>query len=339
MSGASVWLGVGVGTVALLLRGWALRRGRRDRQDLIDDPLLRALVRMPRPGQGPLRAVLFAVGVGLLGAAAAGAVTGRGTPRVVGDTQTVLMLDASNSMLAEDVEPSRLERQRELARTLARRLGGSVGVVYFAGAGYVLSPLTTDRGAVLSYVEAVRPASVGRGGSSLAPGLSQALDVLAGGDAGASRSVVLFSDGEETRDEPLDDVIARAVAAGVRVHTVGLGTSEGGTIPLGHDAAVSDSARESALVGAGDTRAREYLRGPDGEVVVTRLEEESLRAIADTTGGVYVPGSPEGLAALLEILVVGDPPSGGSLPGGAGMFLLLSAFGLLWAEGFLFRSA
>lgn len=212
-------------------------------------------------------------------------------------------------------------------------------MVYFAGAGYVLSPLTTDRGAVLSYVDAVRPASVGRGGSSLAPGLSQALDVLAGGDAGALRSVVLFSDGEETVDEPLDDVVARALAGGVRVHTVGIGTREGGTIPLGYDDADSGSARAPARAVAGDTQPREFLRGPDGEVVVTRLEEESLRAIADTTGGVYVPGSQEGLAALMEVLAAADPGSGGSRPGGAAMFLLLSAFGLLWAEGFLFRSA
>lgn len=321
-----------MGLVAFALRIFALRRSRRDRDTLVEEPLLRLLVRMPPSVQGPLRASLFAVGVGLLAAGAGGAASGGGDRRAVGEPETVLLLDASNSMLAEDVAPSRLERQRELASALAPRLSGPVGVVYFAGAGYVLSPLTTDRGAVLSYVGGVRPASVGRGGSSLAPGLSQALNVLAGGEPGAARSVVLFSDGEETADDPIDAVLTLAVAAGVRVYTVGIGTPEGGTIPLGPEAAV------------GETQSGEFLLDPEGEVVVTRLAEESLRGIAETTGGVYVEGSPEGLATLFESLGVAESGPGSrsgspSLPGGGATLLLLFAFGLLWAEGFLFRSA
>ena len=81
------------------------------------------------------------------------------------------------------MEPSRLERQRQWAAELSIRLPGRLGVVYFAGRGYVLSPLTDDRDAVLMFVQALDPGLVGQGGTSLAEGLRQGLDVLAGGRA------------------------------------------------------------------------------------------------------------------------------------------------------------
>lgn len=333
-----VWAGVAVGLAALLLRGVALRRGRRDRDRLIEGPLLRRLLPMPPPAQGPLGAILFAAGVGAIAAAAAG--TGAAGPNRgdLGGPETVLVLDASNSMLVEDVRPSRLARQRELAQDLASRLTGPVAVVYFAGRGYVLSPLTLDRGAVSMYVEAVRPANVGWGGSALAAGLSQALGVLAGGDPDARRAVVLFSDGEETAGQGLDDALELAVRAGVRVHAVGIGTPEGGQIPLGPDAAFSPALPSDLPAGAPELERGGYLRGPDGEVVVSRLEEGVLRQIAEATGGMYLPDSTDGLADVAARLMASAGPTGGSGPGGgAGGWLLLAGFCLLWTEAFLFR--
>lgn len=322
--------------LVLALRGVAWRRGSRDRARLAEEGLLRRMVSLPSAARWWARASVLSAGAAALAAAAAGSGAGRptGTP-VTGGPETVLVLDASNSMLAEDVRPSRLLRQRELARALVGATSGQAAVVYFAGRGYVLSPLTTDLDAVLMFVEAVRPASVGRGGSALTAGIEQALDVLAGGRTEASKRIVLFSDGEETAGQGLEVAAARAREAGVAVHAVGIGTPEGARIPLGRDAAVSPfSAFRPGSEAAADGA---YLRGPDGEVVVTRLEEGVLRELARATGGSYAPGTEEGVRALARRLRAVEPPSPGAPPAGATL-LLLAGFALLWVEGFLFRS-
>lgn len=334
--------GVGAALVVLALRGVAWRRGTRERARLAEEGLLRRMAPIPIPAAWWVRAALLSAGAAGLAAAAAHSAGGRPmeTP-VTGGPETVLVLDASNSMLAEDVRSSRLLRQRELARSLVGELGGHVAVVYFAGRGYVLSPLTTDRDAVLMFVEAVRPASVGRGGSALAAGVEQALDVLAGGRGEASKRIVLLSDGEETVGEGLEAAARRARQAGIPVHAVGIGTPEGGRIPLGRDASVSpisaSAVRPGATAGAAAATDGAYLRGPDGEVVVTRLEEGVLREVARVTGGTYAPGTAEGVGALARRLRAAEPPSPGAPPAGATL-LLLAAFGLLWVEGFLLRS-
>lgn len=329
-------VGLVLAAVAIGIRVVALRRSRRDRRRLLDRSLYERLVAPPPRIQGPLRIGLFALGVGLGGAVLGGAgwsEADSGETPSHGALEAVLVLDASNSMLARDTPPSRLERQRSLAGTLAQRLDGSIGVVYFAGSGYVLAPLTPDRGSVAMQVAAVRPAHVGRGGSALAEGVGQALDLLAGGEEGAVRSVILFSDGEETRDQPLDDALERARETGVAVHTVGIGTEEGGRIPVGGGDALLPP--EPDLV-SGEEGEGPFLRGPGGEVVTTRLDEAGLRRIAEATGGLYVPGTPEGVERIVETLGQDGAP-GERRPGRASLLLLL-AFGLLWVEGFLFRS-
>ncbi|MFQ5889342.1 MAG: VWA domain-containing protein [Gemmatimonadota bacterium] len=319
--------------VAFLLRGAALVRGRRDRAAIADAPLLERLVRRPSAVVAWGRALLLAAGVAALVGAFRGGRTDAPSAPVEAERETVLVLDASNSMLARDVEPSRLERQRTLARHLASHLPGQVGIVFFAGRGYVLSPLTTDRDATLMYVEAVDPSAVGRGGTTLALGLEQALDLLAGGKAGARRAVVLISDGESTGEENLlAPLLSRAARAQVPVYTIGVGTRSGARIPL------PDGSEAPRRPGARAAREGErFLRDPAGQVVVTRLEEEALRTISRATGGLFLPGTMPGAERLLRELAVGakdDRPVGAGLPADP---LILLAFLLLWAEGFLFR--
>jgi Ca-activated chloride channel family protein len=202
-------------------------------------------------------------------------------------------------------------------------------VVYFAGRAYVLSPLTTDLNAVRMFVEGVRPAAVGLGGSSLSSGLTQALDLLAGGEDDVRQAIVLFSDGEETVEQPLGDALTRARDAGVVIHAVGLGTAEGAPIPLTRDASLDPA---TALR---RRRGTAYLEGPDGQVVITRLEAGTLRELAGSTGGRYVEGA-DGLSALERQLAEGsDAPIPASGDGALG-FLLVLAFASLWGEGFLF---
>jgi Ca-activated chloride channel family protein len=161
----------------------------------------------------------------------------------------------------------------------------------FAGRAYVVSPLTTDHGALQLYVDAVDPEMVSQGGSSIGMAINQAVD-LARGPSGRSRAaaVVLMSDGESTEDEE-DAVVQatqRARRLGISVHTFGLGTSRGERIP-------ESDPRTGSVAG--------FKRDPFGNVVVSQLNERVLRNVADETGGSYFNADqPGSTGALLQTL-------------------------------------
>src|SRR5690606_31305732 len=146
----------------------------------------------------------------------------------------VLAVDVSKSMWAQDLSPDRLERARLLVRRLLRELPGDrIGLVAFAGRAYVLSPLTVDHGALHLYLDALDPAIVSQGGSSLASAVRQATDLVRSREGTRSdRAVVLVTDGEALEEQA--EVISaaeRAAAAGVVVFTVGVGTPAGAPVP------------------------------------------------------------------------------------------------------------
>ena len=333
-------VGLGVALLALVLRSVELHRAAADRAAIADGALLDRIAPPSGPMRRLLKATLLAVGVGLLGAALATGGFGDGAAAGGDGTgfETVLVLDASNSMLAEDVQPSRLRLEQLLARRLIGRLVGRIGIVYFAGSGYVLSPLTEDRAATLMFAEAVHPTNVGRGGTSLADGLEQALVVLAGGKPDGVRSIILLSDGEGTVDEDrLQSILERARRAAIPIQTIGLGTLEGARIPMPlADGRLPQPSSSGLQSGSGPGDGRRWLRDGSGQVVVSALDEAGLRRIAAETGGLFVAGA--GAAdALLERL----PAAGSRSPTAAGTLngLLLAAFLLLLLEAYAFRNA
>ncbi len=316
--------------IVLALRGVEMSRTRRDRRRLADHALLRKLVSPPGRTASGIRTFLLVGGSAALAAALAGSGARPPEREEEDDRETVFVLDASNSMLVTDVADSRLALERRLATGLAARVGGRQGVVYFAGRGYVLSPLTKDASAILMYIEAVDPSVVGRGGSAVVSGLRQALSVLEGGAQSARKAIVLFSDGESTVDEPTEALLTRASRLGVPIHTVGIGTARGGPVPYQGDdleLAPRPSGREPAPL---------HRRDAEGRIVVSHLEEVSLREIAAATGGLYVPGDRIGIERLAQ-LVAGDESEPVSGAGTGTNLLLLLAFALLWAEAFVWR--
>ena len=285
-----LWLAVALPAGVLLgLWLWARRR-RRAGEALGSADLLARL------GAGDLRrfpaarAVLVAGAAAALGIAAAGPRWGvEAVEERSAAADLVLALDVSKSMLARDVAPSRLERERVLARRLLRELGGDrIGLVAFAGRAYVLSPMTVDHGALQLYLDALDPEIVSQGGSSLASAVRQATDLARGPQDAGRGAVVLITDGEALEDEEgVREAADRAARVGITVHTVGVGTEGGAPVPE------SD--------GAG---SQGYKRGPDGEIVVSRLNEDLLRDVARRTGGRYVrldeAGATEGVLAALR---------------------------------------
>ena len=212
-AGAAPWIvGVGAAAVAVALRGLAAYRARSDRYRLADSNVLESVSRSPSHAGVMIRFLLLALGAGSLAAV----LTGSGGEPIESEAgaglhEIVLVLDASNSMLAEDVGSSRVSLQRAVARRLVAQIDARFGVVFFAGGGYVLSPLTEDRDATLMFTETVDPSVVGRGGTSLPAGLSQGLAVLSGGQTDLPKALVLLSDGEATTgDAELEAVLGRS---------------------------------------------------------------------------------------------------------------------------------
>lgn len=270
----------------------AVRRRRRVARALGDPALVERLAgtglrRAPR-----LRAALLLPAAALLGVAAADPRWGRERVDDAGAAEVALVLDASASMLAEDVSPSRLESERAAARRLLRELPGArFGVVAFAGRGHVLTPLTGDPGALELYLDALSPEIATQGGSSLAGAIRQGIGLLLGGDSTRARRVmVVMTDGEALEDaREVDQAVERARELGVVVHTLGIGTAAGAPVPDVDPA-------------SGDRRG--YKRDPEtGEQVVSRLDEALLRRVSRETGGLYGwAGDPAALPALVREL-------------------------------------
>lgn len=290
-----LWLAFALPVLVVLGVHGYVRRRRRAIRALGDSALLRRLgaVEVERTVTG--RAVILALAAASLGLAAAGPQWGfRAVESQARSRNIVFAVDVSKSMLARDVTPDRLERQRLLTRRLLRELRGDrFGLVAFAGRAYILSPLTVDHGALELYIDALDPGIVSYGGSSLSAALRQAIDLVQGqpGAAG-SRAIVLMTDGEA--HEESQAVLAeadRAAQAGIAVHTVGIGTREGDPVPN----------RDP-----GSGRVAGYMRDAAGDIVISRLNESLLRDVARRTGGRYVhieePGATDRLLAALRSL-------------------------------------
>jgi Ca-activated chloride channel family protein len=256
---------------------WWLRvvRARRRSERLerfADAPALSRLLRVGGTGAGARTARLVTVAV-LAGVALAGPRWGlaRG-PTSARGIDMAIALDASLSMMATDERPSRLERMKQEVRRLrALSRADRVALMAFAGRSYILTPLTTDDGAIELFLDNLDPSVVGQAGSSIAKAIRQGTDLLLASDGSADRALVIMTDGEVF--EPTEDVEAaarEAGAKGISLVTVGFGTERGSTIPV----------RDGSVV-------REK-RDENGKVVVTRYDPKTLERAAAAAGGTFI---------------------------------------------------
>jgi Ca-activated chloride channel family protein len=233
-----------------------------------------------------LRLALAALGLALVALALARPQLGARTE--VGKrygVDLVVALDASRSMLAEDVAPSRMARAKlEVAGLLGGLGGDRVAIVAFAGGAFVQCPLTTDHAAALLFLRAVEPEAMPRQGTSLAPALEAAREVLEGAERGArARVVLLVSDGEDHGDGAFEAAAALA-GEGIRVFTAGVGTAEGAPVP-------------------GPGPGRTWKRDRQGRTVVSRLDGAALRELARRGDGEHLDlAAPAGLGPFREAL-------------------------------------
>ncbi len=271
-----LWLAV-IAPALLALAVYRFAKRRAAAAHALGDPALVERLGGEDLSQFPMLRLLLVAGAAfLLGIAAAG--PRWGTRVVEGATSSrsiVLALDVSKSMLAPDIEPNRLERQRVFVRRLLRELAGDrIGLVVFAGRAYVLSPLTVDHSALHLYLDALDPSIVSQGGSSLASALTQAADLATGNDeTSPEQAILLVSDGEAHDEEAMVLEIADQLGqTNARVFTVGIGTPGGANVP-------DIDARTGRMNG--------FKRDENGEIVVSRLNASLLNEIARRTGGQF----------------------------------------------------
>ncbi len=179
-------------------------------------------------------------------------------------------LDVSFSMKAEDIRPSRLEKaKRDVSSLLNKLEGDRVGLIVFAGDAFIQFPLTSDYSAADLFISAVDVDAVPTPGTVLGSAIEKALKSFPM-DAPTQKAIIIVSDGENTEGNIMD-AVEQANKVGVKVFTVGMGSVEGGPIPL---------------YGAGGQRT-DYKRDRSGAIVLTKLDESTLQQIASTTGGSY----------------------------------------------------
>ena len=262
--------------VAVGLYAWAARRRRADRDRFGDPAIVRQLAATLRPRRRTVKAGL-AVAALLLGAIALMGPRWGTEVRTVErrGVDLVVALDVSASMRAQDVPPSRLRRAKNEVRTLVGDLSGDrVGLVLFAGSGFVQCPLTTDYGAFRLFLDAAAPDQVSTPGTDVSTAVDAGLQAL-----GASRpaddttttpgeprprALLIISDGENHTGD-LEAARERAEAAGVTLLTAGVGTDEGARIPVYNNG-----------------RRVDFKRNREGEVVRSRLQEASLTRLAQS---------------------------------------------------------
>lgn len=264
----------------VVLAGLGLAARRRRRRAWADAELWGRLAPAASGFRRGLRTALVLAAAGFALLAAARPQVGARLVQVERQGVNVLVaLDVSLSMEASDVLPSRLQRSKAEIRELFDRLQGNrVGILLFAGRPFLLTPLTVDVAAANLFLDAVDVDVLPDPGTNLEEALAGALRALE--DAGpetAGSLVVLFTDGEGHEGDP--QAAARRLAdAGIPVLTVGVGTPNGEPIPVFDE--------QGRLAG--------YKKDRSGDVVLSRLDEDTLREIASITGGTYFPATLEG---------------------------------------------
>ena len=180
-------------------------------------------------------------------------------------------VDVSNSMNAQDIVPSRLDRSKQAINKLISEMRGDrLGVIIFADKAFVQLPITTDYSAAKMFLASVNTSSVASQGTAIGEAINLAAKSFA--DDERSKAIVIISDGEDHENDAALDAAKEAAKKGIKIYTIGMGLPEGAPIPLYN--------QYGQMTG--------YKKDKNGNTVVTRLDEDMLRRIADAGGGLYV---------------------------------------------------
>ena len=180
--------------------------------------------------------------------------------------EVMVVLDVSNSMLAQDYSPNRLERAKlAISRMVDKLRDDRIGLIVFAGNSFVQLPITTDYVSAKMFLSSISTESVPIQGTAMGEAISTALRSFSA-QSDKSRAIIVITDGENHEDDPVA-AARQAAELGVRVFTIGVGSPQGTMIPMGDG---------------------QYLEDREGNPVVTRLDEKVLQEVAEAGKGLYV---------------------------------------------------
>lgn len=231
-----------------------------------EEELVNALMPSYSKSKGWLRVILFSLAffffvIGLarpqLGA--------KLEERTTKGAEVMIALDLSNSMLAEDYSPNRLERAKlAISRLVDRLKEDRIGLVVFAGRSFVQLPITTDYVSAKMFLNNISTESIPVQGTAIGDAISTCIRSFSA-QSEKSRVIIVITDGENHEDDPVA-AAKDAADMGIKVYTIGVGSPQGRPIPMGGD----------------------LLKDKDGNIVVSKLDEDVLRKIAAEGNGAYI---------------------------------------------------
>lgn len=198
--------------------------------------------------------------------------------------EIIIALDISSSMLAEDIKPNRLERAKQAIQMMTDKLmNDKIGLIVFAGKSFVQVPVTTDYAITKMMTANVTTETVPVQGTAIGSAISLAVNSFSN-TKGNSKVLIIISDGENHEDNPVD-VAKSAADAEIIIHTIGIGDPRGAPVPL-----------------EGRGGQKNFLKDSEGNIVMTRLDETTLKQIASVGSGMYVraTGTDLGLNKILN---------------------------------------
>lgn len=199
--------------------------------------------------------------------------------------ELMVALDVSNSMNAQDIQPSRLEMAKLAISSLVDKLGNDrIGLIVFAGQAYVQLPITSDYPSAKMFLSSVSTDMVPTQGTAIGAAINTCVRSFSD-QQDINRAIIVITDGENHEDDAMQ-AAAQAAAQGIKVYTVGMGTVKGAPVP------------------ASPGNTSNFLKDKDGNVAITKIDEQMLARIAAAGEGAYVPANNirNGINALLQEL-------------------------------------
>lgn len=199
----------------------------------------------------------------------------------------VFAVDVSKSMLAEDIAPNRLEKAKRLVSEIINQLASDrIGIIAYAGQAFPQLPITTDYGAAKMFLQNMNTDMLSSQGTAIDEAIKLAATYFSDQEQ-TNRVLFIISDGEDHSEGSISQNIAKATEEGIRIFTIGVGKEKGGPIPIKRNGVIES-----------------FKRDRDGEVVITKMNENTLRKIASEGNGKYVNGdnTEEAVAMIKEQL-------------------------------------
>lgn len=255
----------------VLVEFWKKRMQRR----FAETQLLKRLTPSKSNFKSSLKLIFVLVGLSLL-------IVGLVNPKIGTKLETVkregvdivFAVDVSKSMLAEDIAPNRLEKAKRLVSEIINQLASDrIGIIAYAGQAFPQLPITTDYGAAKMFLQSMNTNMLSSQGTAINEAIELASTYYDDEDQ-TNRVLFIVSDGEDHSEGSTIDAVELAVEEGIRIFTLGVGSTKGGPIPIKRNGVVERLKKDA-----------------QGEVVITKLNEDVLEEIADNGDGEYINGS------------------------------------------------